>query len=262
MEEKEIKEQNKEKEIEEKEKQEIRNAEIKRRVKVIRQYRLNEVRAQDRKKVCEFSKPYFWLSICFVVILILSNISASNTMDIGGLISLSAAEILFPISYVISDLFVELFGFRRTRKLIFGGLIVTLLAMVFLYLTTLLPTGYGEYVTVFGFFNGGVIGITLASIIAYVVGSLVNAFIMEKLKNKHGETHFFLRAMSSTVVAEILDSLVFITFCCLLAPEFYDFARLFQFVFTISLIKIAVEYLLFPLTKYLLKLIKKNKKKI
>ena len=201
---------------------------------------------------------YVWLSVAFVVILILSNIAASNTMDIGGFISLSAAELLFPISYVISDLFVEIYGFKQCRKLIFIGLTITLISMVFLFLTTLLPTGYAEYQTVFGFFSGGVIGITFASILAYIVGSLVNAFIMTKLKQKHGEKKFFIRAILSTLVAEILDSLIFITFCCLFAPQYYSWDRLLQFVLTIATIKVLVEIIVFPITKNLLKLIRKK----
>lgn len=201
---------------------------------------------------------YVWLSVAFVVILILSNIAASNTMDIGGFISLSAAELLFPISYVISDLFVEIYGFKQCRKLIFIGLTITLVSMVFLFLTTLLPTGYTEYQTVFGFFSGGVIGITFASILAYIVGSLVNAFIMTKLKQKHGEKKFFIRAILSTLVAEILDSLIFITFCCLFAPQYYSWDRLLQFVLTIATIKVLVEIIVFPITKNLLKLIRKK----
>ena len=201
---------------------------------------------------------YVWLSVAFVVILVLSNIAASNTMDIGGFISLSAAELLFPISYVISDLFVEIYGFKQCRKLIFIGLTITLISMVFLFLTTLLPTGYTEYQTVFGFFSGGVIGITFASILAYIVGSLVNAFIMTKLKQKHGEKKFFIRAILSTIVAEILDSLIFITFCCLFAPQYYSWDRLLQFVLTIATIKVLVEIIVFPITKNLLKLIRKK----
>ena len=201
---------------------------------------------------------YVWLSVAFVVILVLSNIAASNTMDIGGFISLSAAELLFPISYVISDLFVEIYGFKQCRKLIFIGLTITLISMVFLFLTTLLPTGYTEYQTVFGFFSGGVIGITFASILAYIVGSLVNAFIMTKLKQKHGEKKFFIRAILSTLVAEILDSLIFITFCCLFAPQYYSWDRLLQFVLTIATIKVLVEIIVFPITKNLLKLIRKK----
>lgn len=204
---------------------------------------------------------YVVLSMAFVVVLILSNISASNTVNFGEFISLSAAEILFPVSYIINDLFVESYGFRRTQRLIIVGLAITLISMFFLYITTLLPTGYSEYQTVFGFFEGGVIGITLASILAYVVGSLANSLIMEKLKKKQGEKRFFTRAIISSVVAEVLDSLVFITFCCLFASAFYDFGRLFQFVFTIAAIKISVELLLFPVTKWLLKVIKKEEDK-
>lgn len=219
------------------------------------------------KKELEIIKPktkesysflFTLLCVCFVSILILSNISASNTINITPYISLSSAELLFPFSYIIGDLIVEIYGFKKARKVIIMGLAITLFSSIFLFITTLLPTGYIEYDVVFGSLSGGVIGITFASILAYFIGSLTNAYIMQKLKNKHKEKRFFLRAIVSTVVGEFFDSLIFIFFCCIFASEFYHWDKLIVFVLTITTIKILVEVVVFPLTKQLLKIIKKK----
>lgn len=219
------------------------------------------------KKELEIIKPktkesysflFTLLCVCFVSILILSNISASNTINITPYISLSSAELLFPFSYIIGDLIVEIYGFKKARKVIIMGLAITLFSSIFLFITTLLPTGYIEYDVVFGSLSGGVIGITFASILAYFIGSLTNAYIMQKLKNKHKEKRFFLRAIVSTVVGEFFDSLIFIFFCCIFASEFYHWDKLIAFVLTITTIKILVEVVVFPLTKQLLKIIKKK----
>jgi len=219
----------------------------------------------NKEKTMEKNKPqsknsfYFTLlCMCFVTILILSNIAASNTININPFISLSAAELLFPLSYIIGDLIVEIYGFKKARQVIVIGLAITLFSCVFLYITTLLPTGYDEYNTVFGFLTGGVIGITIASILAYLVGSLSNAYIMQRLKEKHKEKKFFLRAMVSTLVGESLDSLFFITFCCIFASQYYSWDRLISFVITITVAKVLFETILFPLTKYLRKIIIKK----
>lgn len=218
----------------------------------------NEFRKIKTKPREKYSFLFTILCMCFITILILSNISASNTIDVAPYISLSSAELLFPISYIIGDLIVEIYGFKKARKVIITGLIISLFATVFLFLTTLLPTGYVEYKTVFGSLTGGIIGITIASILAYFVGSITNAYLMQKLKNKHKEKKFFLRAIVSTIIGEFLDSLIFIFLCCVFASEFYLWDRLFAFVLTITAIKVLVELIIFPITRQLLKIIKEK----
>lgn len=193
------------------------------------------------------------LVMLFVAVLIFANISASNTFSLNDYISLSAAELLFPISYVINDLLAEFYGAKTTNKIVIVGLGVVLLGNVFMFLTTLLPSGYTEYQTVFGHLTSGIVGITISSIVAYGAGSCLNAFVLTKMKKHAGQgknksSKFFARAILSSVVAEVCDSLVFITLCCLLAPEYYAWSKLLQFVLTISAIKLLVELILFPIT--------------
>lgn len=217
-----------------------------------------ELKAIKPKTKENYSFLFTLLCVCFVSILILSNISASNTIDIAPYISLSSAELLFPFSYIIGDLIVEIYGFKKAKKVIIMGLAISFIASVFLFITTLLPTGYVEYNTVFGSLSGGIIGITFASLLAYFIGALTNAYIMQKFKNKHKEKRFFLRAIVSTVAGEFFDSLIFIFFCCVFASQFYHWDKLMAFVLTITTIKILVEVIVFPLTKQLLKIIKKK----
>lgn len=197
------------------------------------------------------------LCMCFITILIVSNISASNTFYITPYFSLSAAELLFPLSYIIGDLIVEVYGFKKAKNIIISGLAICTVSIVFLYLTTLIPSNNVAYGTVFSSLMGGVLGITIASILACLVGSLTNAYIMHRLKSQN-KGSFFNRAIVSTIAGEILDSLVFILFCCIFASQFYVWDKLISFVITISLIKIIVEIVVFPLTKYLLKIIKRK----
>lgn len=205
--------------------------------------------------------PVFCMA--FVTLLILSNISASNTFYINEYISLSAAEFLFPLTYILSDLMVELYGGKTTTKVVAMGLGFMLFSSIFLYLTTLIPSNYVEYNTVFGNISSGVVGITFASIIAFMVGTIVNATVMDKLKKRDttGKSgKFFVRAITSSVAAELCDSLVFITLCCAFAPEFYSWTKLLSFVLTITTIKLVVEIILFPLLNWLRRLLGKKTK--
>ena len=110
----------------------------------------------------------FTLAMIFVLGLLVSNISASNVFYTSGIISLSAAEFIFPITYIVNDLLNEFFDMKKVVKITLIGILITFISMVCLYLTTFLPTGYIEYETVFGFFTSGVVGITVASFIAYI----------------------------------------------------------------------------------------------
>lgn len=190
----------------------------------------------------------YTLAMVFVLGLLVSNISASNVFYTTGIISLSAAEFIFPITYIINDLLNEFFDMKKVVKITLIGILITFISMVVLYLTTLLPTGYVEYQNVFGFFTSGVVGITIASFIAYMAGSLVNSLIMGKLKQKDREKKFFKRAIGSSIAAELVDSFVFITCCCIFASHFYFWDKLLSLSLTIFVIKIAVELLVFPLT--------------
>lgn len=192
-------------------------------------------------------------SMVLVIGLLVSNISASNVWYTGTFFSLSAAEIIFPITYIINDLLCELFDTKKVVKVTLLGILITFVATVVLYLTTLLPTGYTEYQTVFGFFASGVTGITISSFVAFATGSLANVLIMKKFQAKDKDKKFFKRAILSSIIAEFLDSFVFITCCCIFAPQFYAWNKLLSLVVTIFLIKIVVEVLIFPLTNFLRK---------
>lgn len=201
---------------------------------------------------------FIFLAMAFITVVIISNISASNTFTIAGFINLSAAEFLFPVSYVINDILIELYNYNRVKRVIWFGLGLSFFATFFLFLTTFIPSGYEEYNTVFGVMSQGVVGITVASFFAFLVGSFTNAIIMEKFKQKDKEHKFFKRAIISTIFAEVLDSLVFITLCCTFASAFYSWDNLLSFVLTITTIKITVEILIFPLTNYIKNALKKS----
>lgn len=195
----------------------------------------------------------YTLLMIFIAGLIVSNLSASNVYYTPIFISFSAAEFIFPITYIINDLLNEFFDLKKVIKVTLIGILITFVSMLILYLTTLLPTGYTEYQNVFGFFGSGVIGITISSFIAIVAGSLVNSVVMGKFKQKDKEKKFYKRAILSSVIAEFVDSLVFITCCCIFASNFYFWDKLIPLTLTIFTIKIIVEIVVSPITNFIRK---------
>ena len=199
------------------------------------------------------------LAMIFVIGLLVSNVAASNVFYTPFFVSLSAAEFIFPITYIVNDLLNEFFGMKKTIKITLIGILIVFISMVVLFLTTYLPTGYTEYQNVFGFFTSGVVGITISSFIAYMSGSVTNSLIMGKLKQKDKENKFFKRAILSSIVAELVDSLVFVTCCCIFASQFYFWDKLLSLSITIFAIKIIVEIAIFPLTNLIRNKVIKHK---
>jgi conserved hypothetical integral membrane protein len=154
------------------------------------------------------------LSVTFCVLLVLSNIIANRLFDLFGL-TLPSAVIVFPITYIIGDIVTEVFGFKITRKLIVAALLLNIVFAGFGYLASILPAvpiGNEEaFSTVFAVAPRT----AAASIIGFFVGSLANALVMTRLKNraknKQKKTGLFARIIGSTIVGEALDTVIFIT---------------------------------------------------
>jgi uncharacterized integral membrane protein (TIGR00697 family) len=145
----------------------------------------------------------------FVTCLIISNIIAVKLVNVLGLV-LPAGVIVFPISYIFGDILTEVYGYARSRQVIWIGFGCNLLAVIFIYLGGLLPaagfwTGQEAYQTILGFAPR----LLAASFVAYVFGEFLNSFVLAKLKVATNGRWLWMRTISSTLVGEGADSLVF-----------------------------------------------------
>ena len=155
----------------------------------------------------------------FATTLVVSNIIAVKLIGIGGLV-LPAAVILFPVAYIFGDILTEVYGYARARQAIWTGFFCNLLAVIAIWLAGLLPpasfwnaglpsaeAAQGAYAAILGFTPR----LLLASFMAYLVGEFLNSFVMAKLKVRTEGRYLWLRTISSTLVGEGADSLVFIS---------------------------------------------------
>jgi uncharacterized integral membrane protein (TIGR00697 family) len=168
-------------------------------------------------------KGYRWyplVTAVFVTTLVISNIIAVKIVQIGALY-LPAAVILFPVAYIFGDILTEVYGYARARQVIWIGFFCNLLAVIAIWVAGLLPAA--------PFWNAGlysspldaqqayqaILGFTprllLASFIAYLVGEFLNSFVLARLKVKTGGRFLWLRTITSTLIGQAADSLVFIT---------------------------------------------------
>ena len=140
----------------------------------------------------------------FCVCLITANVLETKQISIGP-VNVTAGLIVFPVSYIINDVVCEVWGYRRTRMLIWMGF-----AMNFLFVADAIPGapwwgGDEAFHSIFGLAPR----IALASFIAFLTGSFVNAYVMSKMKVSSGGRNFSARAILSTVFGELTDSVIF-----------------------------------------------------
>lgn len=151
-----------------------------------------------------------WLQVIFSACLIVSNIIAVKLVDIAG-VQLDAGVIVFPISYIIGDILAEVYGFKIARKTIFMGFIANLIVVVFVFLGSLLPANdiWGD-TKAYDKILGATPRLLIASFIAYLGGELTNAKILTLLKKITKHKFLWLRTITSTIVGQGLDTILFI----------------------------------------------------
>lgn len=149
------------------------------------------------------------VAMLFVTMLLISNTIAVKIVEIGGFI-LPAGILCFPIAYIINDLLVEVYGFERTRGVIWLGFGCLAVMSLLYYLATELPSAaFWDGQPAFEKLFGVVPRIAIASFVAFIVGSFLNASIMSLMKVKMKGKHLWMRTIGSTIIGEGTDSIVF-----------------------------------------------------
>lgn len=199
------------------------------------------------------SIPFMLLGILFNVCLIAANLLETKVVQIAG-ITATAGLIVFPVSYIINDCIAEVWGFKKARLIIWSGFASNFLVIAFAQLATVLPAApYWEGEEAFNFVFGLAPRIAIASLLAFLIGSFLNAYVMSKMKLASQGRHFSLRAVFSTLVGESADSLIFfpIAFGGLI-----PLSELFAMILTQAILKSAYEVVILPLTIRVVRYIK------
>ncbi len=160
------------------------------------------------------SVVYVWLAVTFCVCLVTSNLFVPRLWQVGKWpLQLSGAVVIFPISYIINDLLTEVYGYRKAMRVIWMGFILSAFVALAAQLVCWLPAPiYPESQEVADSFNhlfGLIPRTTIASLLAFILGSQMNAFVMSKMKVATKGRGFGWRAILSTVVGELSDSVIF-----------------------------------------------------
>jgi uncharacterized integral membrane protein (TIGR00697 family) len=191
-------------------------------------------------------KYYDLIMAAFAVIMVLSNfVSARKQIQVGGIV-FGAGVLFFPISYLFGDILTEVYGYARSRKVVWAGFGALAFASFMTSVVLALPPAPGwndqsAFETVFG----SSWRIVIASMAGYFAGEFVNSFTLAKLKILTRGRWLWTRTIASTILGEAADSLLFypIAFLGIWSPE-----RVFRILFANYALKVLWEILATPLT--------------
>ena len=155
------------------------------------------------------SVPFMLLGILFNVCLIAANLLETKVIQVGSL-TVTAGLLIFPISYIINDCIAEVWGFKKARLIIWSGFAMNFFVVALGLIAVAIPAApFWEGEEHFNFVFGMAPRIVAASLMAFLVGSFLNAYVMSKMKVASQGRNFSARAIWSTVVGETADSLIF-----------------------------------------------------
>ena len=201
------------------------------------------------------SKLFMCIGIVFVTCLLLSNLIAGKMWAVTPDITLPAAVILFPVTYIIGDIFTEVYGFRKARTIIWMGFACSFFAVLIYLITIALPhPGYWENQDAYAIVMGTTPRVCVASFMGYLFGEFSNSIILSKLKVATKGKKLWVRTILSTVVGEGLDSVIFIviSFWGTMENSVVLKMILFQYLF-----KVLYEAIFTPVTYLAVKAVKK-----
>jgi queuosine precursor transporter len=188
----------------------------------------------------------------FVTALVVSNIIAVKLVEMSGRI-FPAGLVIFPLSYLLGDVLTEVYGIRSARRVIWLGFACNLLALGAIQAAIHLPALDPEFQVQFEAVLGTTWRLFLASLAAYIVGELANAYVLAYMKGATRGRWLWTRTIGSTIVGEGLDSLIFVTIAFAGTG-----AGLANPIVTTWLIKVGWETLATPITYWIVGYLKRT----
>lgn len=198
---------------------------------------------------------FMLMAIIFVVCLITANLLETKVLDFFGITTITAGMLVFPISYIINDCIAEVWGFRRVTMVIWIAFLMNFFVAGIGLLAVHLPAApFWDGEEHFNFVFSFAPRIIVASLLAFLFGSLTNAYVMSKMKIAQKGRYFSFRAIVSTFAGETVDSVIFfpIAFGGMVSVN-----DLLMMMVTQIVLKSMYEVLVLPLTVRLVRTLKR-----
>jgi hypothetical protein len=208
---------------------------------------------------------YDFIVALFVCVLMLSNLlSSAKIIDTGmhlfGLQAVfDAGTLVFPISYLFGDILTEVYGYKRSRRVIWSGFIATALMGVFVWVAGALP-GEANWINIVGdnayqAVLGGISGLVVASLIAYFAGEFTNSYVLARMKVATKGRYLWSRTIGSTIAGQAVDTIIFFLVAAALGVFPWDILP--SLMLTNYVLKVGLEVVLTPLTLQIIPALKR-----
>ena len=210
----------------------------------------------ENQKETPISYRFVFITALYVTCLLLSNLVAGKMWGISESITLPAAVILFPVTYILGDVFTEVYGFKRARIVIWIGFFCSFFAVLVYLLTIALPApAFFENQEAYAIVLGTTPRVAIASFLGYLFGEFSNSVILSRMKVATEGKHLWMRTIGSTIIGEAFDSIIFITvsFAGTMETKTLLFMILFQYLF-----KVLYEVACTPLTYFVINKLKQK----
>lgn len=200
-------------------------------------------------------KYYDLVMSSFVTVLICSNlIGSSKICSIGGF-TFGAGVLFFPISYVFGDILTEVYGYARSRKVVWAGFgAMAFVTFMSWFVVNLPPASGWPHQTAYEAVFGNTPRIVLASLIAYFSGEFANSYTLAKMKIWTDGKRLWARTIGSTIVGEAVDSALFYPLAFL---KVWPTELVIQVMLTNYLVKVLWEVIMTPVTYQVVHFLKK-----
>jgi uncharacterized integral membrane protein (TIGR00697 family) len=210
---------------------------------------------QTPLKKAEHSTLYVFVVALFVTDLLISNVIAVKTIQLGSVV-LQAADLIFPVTYILGDVLTEVYGYKRARKAIWIGFTCNLFAVLAITLGQYLPAQPDWHdQPAYDAILGSQWRIVAASFTAYLFGEFMNSFVLAKMKIWTEGKYLWTRTIGSTVVGQAFDTSIFLTlaFYGVMPTEVLISLIGFQWLF-----KVAYETAATPITYLVVNYLKRH----
>lgn len=212
-------------------------------------------------KKTKISEMQLYLTVLFVACLLISNVVTSKQVLLPFGITMTGAVFIFPVTYILSDLFSEVYGYRWSRITCYLAFAMNLLMVIVFSLVIISPApDYWTNQEAFQTVLGSTPRVLAASLLAFVIGDFVNDKVFAKMKKKYPTSHkgFGWRAILSSVAGELVDSLIFLPLAFLGQMPIATLA-----VMTVMqvVIKTGYEVVILPITKLVVKKVSQHEER-
>lgn len=185
--------------------------------------------------------------------IIIQNILATKQIDIS-IFTVTTGILVSPIVFILQDIIAELYGYKDAKRMVLLGFLMNFVGVLLFTLAIKLPSSaFWLNQEAFNSILGTTLRISIASFTAYIIGSLTNSGIMVWLKNKFPKS-LFVRAISSTIVGQLLDNALFATIAFLgVLPT----SAIISMIIGGTIFEVLYEIIFYPITKTSIKYCKK-----